>query len=192
MSFLMWKAKFVEGYCVCKTLEGFDDGHKLKRGAPVADRFPDDAVFRMDPEFPKDLQLGDVIRNDGGFLLVSRRVRQCVEDYQVENTEYLPVRIINHKGRIASEDYFLINPLQIVDAIDLDKSDIKWNNIRSDLISSVRKLVIDENRVPVNSKMFRLRYLPRRVILHEDLASAIDSAGFIGITFVPVDKFRGF
>lgn len=192
MDYLIWKAVFQDGYCVCGSLENFEDSHKLKRGTSVADYFPDDAYFEMDPDFPKDIKLADNVRNGGGFMLVSKGIKEMIERDHVNNVEYLPVKITNHKGRIASREFFIINPLDICDAIDFDQSKIKWNNINPDIISSCTKLVLKEDKIPTGLKMFRLKYFSRRVLIRRDHAEKIQKRGFVGVAFTKVQDFRGF
>ena len=192
MDYFIWKALFEDGYCVCRSLEGFEDAHKLKRGTPVAGYFPDDALFRMDSDFPKDIKLADNVRNGGGFILVSKALKVIIEQNNENNVEYLPIKIINHKGRVASNDYFVINPLDIRDAIDLDRSKIVWNNINPEIISSCKKLVLKEEKIPPNFKIFRIKYFYRRVLLSYDLVELIKRSGFSGIALVDVKDFKGF
>lgn len=193
MRYVIWKAVIEDGYCVCNSLEGFEDSRKLKRGHSVAHSFPDDACFRMDPDFPKDIMLSDNIRNGGGFLLVSNRLKEALEeDNEVNNVEWLPVKIINHKGRVASEEYVVANPLDLCDAIDRDRSEITWNSIMPDLIASCEKLVLDEEKIPADFKLFRLKHFSRRVVLRADFADKIKSRGFSQIAFTPAEGFSGF
>ena len=192
MSYVIWKAIFEEGYCVCGGLENFEDSHKLKRGISIGEYFPADALFRMDPDFPKDIKLSDNIRNKGGFMLVSKEIKELIEREHVNNSEYLSVKIINHKGRVASENYFIINPLGIYDAIDLDSSSVKWNNINPEEISTCLKLILKKEYIPADAKMFRLKYFSRHVVLRRDLAEQIKNGSFTGISFTDVQNFKGF
>jgi hypothetical protein len=189
---LIWKPVYREGFCVCTTLLGYEESHKLKRGASAALEFPQDAQFAMDPDFPDDIKLADNIRNTGGFILASKPLKQIIEPEVGADVEYLPVKIINHKGRLASSDYFIINPLSIYDAIDFTQSVVKRNNINPDAIASVTKLVIDPLRVPQNATVFRLKSFERRVLVHREIADRLSRTGLSGIGFQDAAEFRGF
>src|SRR6516162_6967991 len=91
--FVIWKTVYDDGFCICTTLQGYEDAHKLKRGEPSGPAFPREAYFKMDPDFPNDLKLGDNIKNSGGFLLVSKELKEAVEHQVAELIEYLPVQI---------------------------------------------------------------------------------------------------
>jgi hypothetical protein len=146
----------------------------------------------MDPDFPDDIKLSDNIRNSGGFILASKPLKERVERDAPSDVEYLPVQIINHKGRLASSDYFIINPLSIYNAIDFDRSIVKWNNINPDVIASVTKLVIDSSKVPPEATLFRLKSFERRVLVRRDLVDKLSRTGLTGIGFADLDGFRGF
>jgi hypothetical protein len=189
---LIWQPVFREGFCVCGKLEGFKDAPELKRGMSAAHYFPDDARFSMNPEFPKDIKLGDCIDNRGGFLLVSKPFKEMIETADVRNVEYLRVTILNHKGRVASNSYFIINPLSVFEAIDLERSIIRWNNIDPELISSCDRLVLDGDKIPPDAAMWRLKSLPTHVMVRRDLVEEIQAKGFSGVAFTEVKDFSGF
>ncbi len=192
MSLFIWQANIEEGYCVCLSLEGYEDAHKLKRGVSANDDFPEDAVFRMDPDFPKDIQLPDNVRNSGGFVLVSSELKEFISPHLDDETELLRVSIMNHKDRLASDDYYIMNPTRIIDMIDIDRSDVIWNSINPDMIASCKRLVLKNDAALPQASVFRLKFLSRRVVLTEDLAEKLVEAGFSGLKFVSVDEFRGF
>ena len=191
MSYLFWDFVFDDGYCVCKSIEGFEASHKLKKGEKVGDIFPDTVFFQMDPDFPKDIMLADNVRNSG-FLLVSQKLKSFLEQNELNNTEYLKVKILNHKGRVASDEFYIINPLDFADAINFSQSKVKWNNITPDIIASCTKLRLDENKIPTYYKMFRLKFFPRRVLVSYELKEKISNAGFSGLSFKSLEEFRGF
>jgi hypothetical protein len=191
-SFVIWKTVMRDGFCVCEGLEKVEDTHELKRGASMADRFPADARFSMDPDYPKDIKLGDTIRNDDGLILVSKRLKETIEAGGIDKVEFLQVTIINHKGRLASTEYFIVNPVEIRDAIDLHQSDVQWNAINPNLISSCSRLVLDDEKIDPNLKMWRLKFFPRRVLVRRDLADAILTEQFTGVAFTEVADFSGF
>lgn len=192
MDYVIWEAHIVDGYCVCGNLQGFEDDDEVGEGMPVAETFPADAYFSMDSDFPKEIRLPDNVYNEGGYMLVSRAIKDIVEREQANRLECLPVTIVDHKGRTASSDYFIINPLDLFDAIDFDQSEVTWNNIDPDTISVCKKLVLKQDVVPSNSTVFRLLHFPSRVVLRYDLAEKIQLGGATGVSYVAVSDFSGF
>jgi len=191
MDYLVWAANPAGGYCGLKILKNVEDSYELKRGISRAKGFPSDACFHMDESHPKQIKLADNITNLDGLAVVSKGLKEFVEFRKPSYTEFLPITIYNHKGRIASKEYFIINPFKIQDCIDLNKSGVRWNAIDPELISSWSKLVIDTNRIDINLLLFRPKYKPSIVMVRRDLVEEIKKGGFTGIYFFDVDKFKG-
>ena len=192
MDYFFWEAIHKDGFCYCGSLENFEDARKIKKGIPVAKYFPDDAFFQMDPDSPENTMLADGIRNRGRYVLVSMAVRDILKGYNVSHVEYLPVRILDHKSRIASKDYCIVNSLDVYDAIDVEQSELVWNTIVPDHISSCSRLVLKDNCIPTDSMVFRLKYFTQKVLIRGDLAERIHRDGITGIRFTDTRKFRGF
>lgn len=190
MNYLVWEANPAGGFCTLEYLKNVDDPHELKRGTSRIDGFPSNACFHMDKSHPKEIKLPDNIYNLDRMVVVSRKLKKLVEDRKPLDTEFLPVTIVNHKGRVASEDYFIVNPYRIQECIELDKSDIDWNPIDAELISSCFELVIDKARIDPELLLFRPKHMPTIVMAREDLVKDIISGGFSGIHFVEIDEFE--
>lgn len=192
MSFVFWDPHIMDGFCVCGDLQGFDDDDELTEGLPVADSFPDDAFFEMSPDFPKDIELGDGVYNGGGYMLVSQRLAALIQGESANAIEALPVTIYNHKGRIASDTHLILNPTDFCDAIDLEQSEIVWNNIDPETISVCKDLVLDEEAVPPEYTVFRLTHFPDRIVMRRELAARIEAGPFTAVAFTDAAHFRGF
>lgn len=190
MAFVFWKTRTDPGFCSCTALRGFDEEHRIAYAQPVADRFPADTSYKMSDERPNDIQLADAVDNHDNYLLVSPGLRAFLEAEGGARAEFLPTQILNHKSRVASDEYVIVNVLDVYDAIDLDRSEVKWNNIDPDKITRFRKLVLDEERIPADCRVLRLKHFPNRLLVREDLAEAIQDQGFTGVSFVPTDGFK--
>lgn len=190
MDYLVWEVDPTGGYCALKYLGNVTDEYELKRGISRAKGFPSDACFHMDDSHPKDVKLADNVYNLDRMLVVSKQLKEFVESKKPKLTEFLPVTIYNHKGKIASRDYFIINPFNIQDCIDKEKSKIRWNKIDPELISSCFKLVIIPDKIDDSLVLFRPKNMPTIVMVREDLTKAISNEGFTGIRFRETDEFE--
>jgi hypothetical protein len=101
------------------------------------------------------------------------------------------VQILDHKGRVASADYFLLNPLTTVDCIDTKASGVSWNDINPVLIESCKKLVIKVRAVPEDRHVFRPTHAPFIVLVRSTLAEALGQAEFVGLRFRDPVDFQG-
>ena len=190
LEYLIWQSNPVGGFCTLEYLKNVDDPHELKRGISRTDGFPSEACFQMDASYPKEIKLADNIYNLDRMIVVSNRLKDFVEAKEPESTEFLSIEIFNHKGRMASEDHFIINPFAVIDCIDKDKSKLKWNKIDPDLIAGCYRLVLIKENIDNAPLLFRPKHLPTIVMIRDDLAEEITREDFTGIRFKETDEFQ--
>jgi hypothetical protein len=188
--FKVWQSRYVEGYCVVRQPAGVTKSFQLSSGVSRAIGWPMGLVCRMSDDFPKDIQLADSLFG-AGLVVVSQRTRALLETANTPDLELLPVGIADHKGRVAADNYVIVNPLKVVDAIDVDASGVVWNLIQSDLIDSCQQLVIDAARVPSALLVFRLRHLEHEVIVRGELARQLEAVGLVGLALRDPAQFTG-
>lgn len=188
-NFVIWQFQSVPHACLLKNLTGVDQRYTLFKGIPLAQSFAKDAAFHMDPDFPKDLLLTDNMANPLSCMVVSKRLADGLRDEKVDRLEYLPVSIIDHKGKVASKDYFILNPLEPVDCIDRKNSKFKASAILPDEITRFEKLVIDESAVPGGRKIFRMKGFGNIALVAKTLADSLKKGNFTGLGWRDVSKY---
>jgi hypothetical protein len=190
MNFLLWRSQLREGFCVIKS-PAIEHIWELDDGISRISDFPADASCRMDPKFPRDIQLSDNLYG-ADVPVISRKLKEILEKEVLHNkVEYLPVRIINHKGRVASKDYFILHPLDVCDCIDVEKSGVLWNQITSDLISGCSSLVLKDEAIPDEYKLFRLKYWGYNILVRRDLVDTLNTAGLTDLVFRETAGYTG-
>jgi hypothetical protein len=162
------------GYCVVTDLPrgtGLDrvDAAKPSVGEPVADVWPDDAYAVMSKKLG-GMQLPDIVSNTWTLLIVHARVKEIIEAVNRGPTEYLPLAIRNHKNRVASKDYFVVNPLHTYDVVDVEASTIKW--FEGDVVE-VEKYVLDPYKVKNAPDLFRPNEVPEHYFISKRIASRL-------------------
>ncbi|QQR45134.1 hypothetical protein JKA73_03050 [Myxococcus xanthus] len=170
-------------------LEGMDRSYELLKGIPQSGRFPSTALFRMSANYPKDIGLTDSLANVNELLVASRRLKEFLEARKLPNLEYLAVSVLDHKGRVASNEYFLVHPIQPQDCLDLQASNPRYNKINPSLISRVDELVIDVSKITPGVGLFRLAGFGKPLIIHRELATEISQAGFVGPVFIELNRY---
>ncbi|SRR6266511_2134357 len=190
MDYSLWRSQLSERFCVIKEPE-IEDIWELDEGISRINNFPLDASCKMNPRFPNNIQLADNLY--GAVLpVISLKLKENLEREVAENrVEYLPVRIINHKGRVASESYFILNPLDVYDCIDLDRSGVEWNKITSNLISYCKGLILKEKSIPEGYKLFRPKYWRSNILVRRDLVETLTKMGFTGLVFRETAGYKG-
>jgi len=171
-------------------IENYADDYQLDMGVPLTDGFPPDALVRMDPDFKDQLALGDSLMSPNSSLIVNDRVRDLFAAQEVTNIEWLPLRVLNHKGKPVKPKYFIANIQTLVDCIDTKNSVVKWNDINPQLIASATKLTLIPSKLPGDVKIFRPVHLEFEILIHRRLAQAIEDKGLSGFQFREVDAYR--
>jgi hypothetical protein len=189
--FIIWKKEYNEGYCVIGDPVGFEDEFLLMEGVELLKQWPDNVVCKMSARYPKDIQLADNLYG-GSYAVISQRLKEKVAALGgASPLEFLPVTILNHKGRSASKDYFILNPVGSVDCIDIKKSGVEWNSIDEDDISDVEQLVLKKGAVPAKVVVFRPKHLASTILVRRALADQLSSDGLTGLYFEELEDFSG-
>lgn len=189
-NYLIWDNDYEEGFCVIKKPKGIEKQHRLYQGISLDHDWPTEVVCHMNPKYPKDIQLSDSLYG-ANILVLSKDLKELLTKENVKNVEFLPVSIINHKERVASDTYFILNPFPVIDVIDIDASQVEWNDIDEGLIDSCEQLVLKTDAIPKDLQIFRPKYLSFIILIIEKLADKLVAANFTGLVFREPKEFTG-
>jgi hypothetical protein len=150
--------------------------HHIMVGEPVLADFPEDAAFHMSGRQDR-IGLGGLIGNTDSLLIVHRSIKDLVlaHDKRHDLLECLPVKIINHKKRVASADYFILNPLGGEDCLDPKKSVIERNKLGE--IVEVEEIVLKKSKLDPRRALFRPLEDPYVYIAREDWLLKVKELG---------------
>lgn len=176
-------------FCILDDLVEVEDDHELKEGVSRLDGFPGDVEYFMDPDYPNDVELADSLMNSDSLIVVSLALREFIESKTMKNIEFLPVTIVNHKGKPASSDYSLLNPIILQNCINPEKSGARWSTLTPDRMAAIKRLVIDEDKIDKAAKIFRPTGFSRIVVVEVKIADEILAAGFTGIRWVDINEY---
>ncbi len=190
-NYVKWDCRTPDWCCVLNDIKNFDNELDLYKGLSMIDTFPEDVCFPMDPDFPKDIKLGDNIGNIDGMAVISKGLMEFIKSKGSESVEFLPVSILNHKGRIASKEYYIIHPLIVQDCIDLEKTKVVWSSMSPKTITSFdSELILDTERMDENLLFFRMKHEPISIMTRKDLSEEIINKGFTGLLFRETNEIR--
>jgi len=157
---------------------------RLRQGIALAGDFPGDATVPMRSDysgFQGDTKLCD-LHMAHGVPVVSRKLKSFLDKQVSEGVEFLPVKILDHRGNVASDQYFLLNALAF-DCLDVAKSEPRFSS-NGTVVRQVKRLVIDSAKVPPGVKIFRIQNYRDPVIFRKEVADAIMAGGFTNVSFV--------
>lgn len=189
MEYLRWKSDKEDGFCAIRS--PVVDDEPLYTGQSLVSGWPDDVTARMKDEYPDDIELADNLYYPM-HPIVSERIVGVLKNALPEGSvEFLPVTIINHKGRAEEAPYYILHALEVIDCIDQEASEVDWNPLAPDRITDCMGLVFIENSIPDNSKLFRLKHWGSVIIIRSDLAEQLESEGFTGLYFPEAEGYDG-
>jgi hypothetical protein len=183
MSYLVWKATYAGKACHVLGIENVRFSHKLIEGHAYGNTFPENATLCMSPHFKRDTELVDDVMNADDLKVCSRRLVDFLKSEHLDNVEYLPVTILDHKGKVASKEYSVVNPVGLQDAIDMQAS-VPTLNASSHRVDAVERLIFVSSRIDPKVKLFRFAGLTRPVMIEKSLADALMAQNFVGLSFL--------
>lgn len=116
--------------------------------------------------------------------VVSDRFRKFIEEHAPEHAQFFQVDFYGPKKLLPTQPYYIINWIRVIDCIDMQKSDYeRYEILGSNGVFRNRfySIVIDENRVQDDVKVFRLKHCEHYVGIRDDFAKQMRAAGLTGI-----------
>ena len=189
MEFLRWSSDQEDGFCVIDSPDVDDEPQYL--GEELLNTWPDDVTVDMDDDFPDDIKLADNLYGSI-YPIVSQKIVDILsKEIPAGSIEFLPVTIINLNGRAESDSYYILHPKEIVDCIDQNASVVEWNPLAPQELLGCESMVLNEDNISHNSKLFRLKHWGSVIIIRSDLADLLESEGLTGLYFPPSKGYNG-
>ena len=172
-------------------LKGVERDNELRDGTPLLEDWEKNARFEMSDDYPKQIALADFMPNLHRALVLSAKARKLFEAEGVADAEYLPVHIVNHKGRKVPDPYFFFNPTRLVDCADAKKTKFRPWPIDKNIWIEVENLTIDEKRIPKDAKLVSVYHFNPLLLIHRSLADRMASAKLTGFETIELSRFEG-
>lgn len=157
----------------------------LVKGREAKEHYPEDAEIRM-TEDREGIQLASLIAHTKRMLVVDSELKEVIinsNDIPGATIEVFPVKIINHKGKVHSESYFIVNPIGYYDVVDNEKSDIDYFE---GSVLGINQLVMSAKKLENVPNLFRIAEEPTRYYIKEPLKKAMEAGGFSNIKLVEI------
>ncbi|GHG78600.1 DUF1629 domain-containing protein [Comamonas sp. JC664] len=170
-------------------LQNYDDRFELRKGIPLTGRIPSDAAYRMRDDYPDNIELHESLYNLDRQLVVNEKVKAFLDAEGIQHVEYLPMKVLNHKGREVKERYFIINMLPLVDCIDLEQTQYERNPLAPKKLMEVSNLTVIEEKIPADFQLFRMDQVQSAILIRRSLAEKLKAAGFRGFNIAELSEF---
>ncbi|WP_395848306.1 imm11 family protein [Cystobacter fuscus] len=185
-NYFMLEWDVLDGYCAIFDLpETMPKIHKPARGVRMGSEYPDGLRFRMAKE-ERGMKIADIIPNAVNYLMVSNRMKGILEQHSGAEIEFLRFVLLNHRGRVASEDCYIANVIGMLDCVDMERSEGDRDALKPDRFMYLRRLVLREDMLDPAAKLFRPTAAPRMMIVRRDLKEQFEKEGVTGATWYAV------
>ena len=176
------------GYCTVDQLEGLEDKRAARQGRSLAANPPQKLTMSMYADEPRNTLLPDYVQNLDRLLIISPRLKSFLEAQQVSDVEYYSLAIKDHKGKVATDEYFVAHLINPVDCIDAGASGVTWTGqgLATQRVLFMRSLVIDPTSVPKERTLFFPRYYNKVPVLRWELAEAMKRENFSNVDIIPI------
>ena len=150
----------------------------MQKGKKIGLEYPNNAVCYMREE-RTGIRLSSLIGSIKSYLILSSEVVDIIKDICTNEIEFLPFDLINHKKRIASKDYFIVNPIGSYDCLNIDASEIEFTSNGKPMDSE--KYVIDPKKLANAPHLFRIKEFPFIYVIDSVLATKFQENKFTNI-----------
>ena len=164
----------------------------MAKGKRIGDDYPDDAQIYLE-SLKSGTQLSSFIGNTRSYLIVNTEMKDVILEYTSQSNcefEILPFTLYDHKKRILSKDYWIINPIGTFDCLNKKASEIKYvdkDDAKSEVVS-IRKFVFDPKKLKDAPDLFRVPEDPTEYFISERLAKAFKEKGFTNIFLTEIEQ----
>jgi len=148
-----------------------DDSWQILEEESIAGWWPEAVV--LDLSLDHGIKVSDNIANAEGVHIVSEKLKQILAEECGETIDFYPVKICNQKGRLIKKPYYLAHLRLFIGAMDWDKSDFDINDIHPERAATIKRLVLDDKKIPNNTKLFALKEEPDLWLISRELAIKI-------------------
>jgi hypothetical protein len=184
MDYYIWSTERNSLYC---TLDRVPDGNqamfRARLGRPMGADYPEPLPFPMSPDLG-GIKVAELVRNTLGYYIVGPAVHAVLANESGASFEFLPIDIINRKGRREEATRWIANLLgDPVVCADLSKSVMREMPLKKGRYSSLQRLVLDARRIDPSLKIFRLGEMPHLFIVRDDLRAALAASGATAMQF---------
>ncbi len=116
-----------------------------------------------------------------------------LSDYNVNHGHNLIPLPANKMDRYqpVHTDYYILNLVGSLDCIDMEKSEYRMGRIVKDRIKRIKNLVLDEDKIPAEAKIFRLVHKPDEYIVSDEVRKAFEENGIANFRLLEAQGWGG-
>jgi len=114
--------------------------------------------------------------------IIHKKVKEEFEKQGITGIQYLPIKLIDEITNKESNDYVVMNVLNMIEAIDLEKSEYKYNE-KYDFYSFIPVTTYFDEEVCGKYDIFRASKDKIDIYVSQKIKDIVESNGWIGFEF---------
>ncbi|HEX9649321.1 MAG TPA: DUF1629 domain-containing protein [Cyclobacteriaceae bacterium] len=139
---------------------------------------PKNAEIRIE-KLKNNGALSNLIGNTTNILLVDKIMKEIIRKLEPleSKIEIFPFKLFSSKGKLLSDELYHINPVGLVDCLDLEKSEIKYHEEdgKKELVR-IKEYVFRKDKLEHASCIFKIPEDPSSCFIRIDLARELQKA----------------
>lgn len=142
----------------------------------------------------KTNKIPDCIPNGNGYVIFNQNIISILKNMSIDYVQYFDIDVQDANDKIISNNYKCLNILNVIDAIDIQNSELKWSELYEgemeedryirDILNLKLKYSIINDEL-----LFRLKGCEHLLVFREDLAQQIVDKGCTGLAFYNADGY---
>jgi hypothetical protein len=154
----------------------------------LASRWPADAKATLTDGSAKKPALDDSMLNTDRLRIVSARLKKALEDLEVTDVEFLPVKLEND-SKMLDVTCYIVHPINRPDCLDLKASEAKMSVIAPTKVNRVKRIVLKSDP---DRKLFIISNYNNTYIIRWDIAEALSEIGFSGVRWTALFDYENY
>ena len=165
-----------------------DNWDEINEGLSLIENWPDGLTMQYSDDNPEGVLLTDHITNTVSWLIVSEKFKRSLERLDLDYLEFLPIGLLDHKGRAKKEPYWIVNFTKLFPAVNREKS--VCEDTIGGTLGFFEKLVLTDEIEKNGPPMFCVKEQPRLFLFRQDYKDKIEKLGLTGFRLVPTDEYK--
>ena len=152
---------------------------RLATGDRAKPYYPLTASISLSEDKP-GIQLSSLLGNTLSCLVVNSMLKQTIEEHcQGIEIEYFSFDLYDHRERLYSKDYWIINPIGTLDCLDVAATQAAMEALMDPWSES--PYVLNSAKLNGAPSLFRLHGEPMEYVIDEKLATALKERAFTNV-----------
>ena len=170
-----------EQYLLAEPCAVVKDKYAVYEGTVIDDWVP--VTFECNPR--NGSVVTEMLGNSYGWPIMSRRAIELLDGAIRNEVQLLPVKVINKDTKEEIENYYVLNVLPFLDALDLEHSLHTYFTCGDIKVLSVMKYALRKEGVE-NHNIFRLKESPMSIFVSEHFKRIAEENKMLGLDFLEV------